>query len=201
MGIDVDIIFKIAGVGLVVAFLHTILDQVGKKEYAQWVTLFGFIYILFMVASVVEDLFQKLNLYSYFSKGGLAIEIIKIVAIALVATFLALIVKEQKPNLAFLLIVFVGCSIFLFLADKIYEIILMLEKIAVNANVNTVYLETILKIIGIAYIAEFASQITKDAGQGSLASKIELSGKILILAMAIPILTVIIETIIQMLPS
>ncbi len=117
------------------------------------------------------------------------------------ATFLALIVKEQKPNFAFLLIIFVGCSIFLFLADKIYEIITMLEKIAVNAHVNTVYLETILKIIGIAYIAEFASQITKDAGLSSLASKIELSGKILILAMAIPILTVIIETIIQMLPS
>lgn len=32
MGIDVDIIFKIAGVGIVVAFLHTILDQVGKKN-------------------------------------------------------------------------------------------------------------------------------------------------------------------------
>jgi stage III sporulation protein AC len=61
MGIDVDIIFNIAGGGLVVAFLHTILDQVGKKEYAQWVTLFGFIYILFMVASVVEDLFQKIK--------------------------------------------------------------------------------------------------------------------------------------------
>ncbi len=77
----------------------------------------------------------------------------------------------------------------------------MIEKIALQANVNMVYLETILKIIGIAYIAEFASQITKDAGQGSLASKIELSGKVLILAMAIPILTVIIETILQMLPS
>jgi stage III sporulation protein AD len=118
-----------------------------------------------------------------------------------VASFLALIVKEQKPNFAFLLVVFVGCSIFLFLADKIYEIIQMLEKIAVNANVNMVYLETILKIIGIAYIAEFASQITKDAGQGSIASKIELAGKILILAMAIPILTVIIETIIKLIPS
>lgn len=96
---------------------------------------------------------------------------------------------------------FVSCAIFLFLVEKIHEIILMLEKIAVNANVNSVYLETILKIIGIAYIAEFASQITKDAGLGSIASKIELSGKILILAMAIPILTVIIETILQMLPS
>jgi stage III sporulation protein AC len=61
MGIDVDIIFKIAGVGIVVAFLHTVLDQMGKKEYAQWVTLLGFIYILFMVASIVSDLFQKIK--------------------------------------------------------------------------------------------------------------------------------------------
>lgn len=77
----------------------------------------------------------------------------------------------------------------------------MLEKIAVNAKVNIVYVETILKIIGIAYIAEFASQITKDAGQGAIASKIEMAGKILILAMAIPILTVLIETIIQLIPN
>ncbi|MED3562501.1 stage III sporulation protein AD [Bacillus xiapuensis] len=128
-------------------------------------------------------------------------EIVKIIGLALVATFLALIIKEQKPNFAFLLIVFVGCTIFLFLVDKIYEIIHMLEKLAVNANVNLVYVETILKIIGIAYIAEFASQITKDAGQGAIASKIELAGKILILAMAIPILTVMIETIIKLIPS
>lgn len=125
----------------------------------------------------------------------------KIVGIALVATFLSLIIKEQKPNFAFLLIVFVGCTIFLFLVDKIYEIINMLEKLAVNARVNTVYVETILKIIGIAYIAEFAAQITKDAGQGAIASKIELAGKILILAMAIPILTVMIETIIKLIPG
>uniref|UniRef100_A0A942T4E1 Stage III sporulation protein AD n=1 Tax=Neobacillus citreus TaxID=2833578 RepID=A0A942T4E1_9BACI len=126
---------------------------------------------------------------------------IKIVGIALVATFLALIIKEQKPNIAFLLIVFVGCSIFLFLVDKIYEIIHMLERLAINAKVNLVYVETILKIIGIAYIAEFAVQITKDAGQGAVASKIELAGKVIILAMAIPILTVLIETIIKLIPN
>ncbi len=117
------------------------------------------------------------------------------------ATFLALIVKEQKPTFAFMLIVFVGCSIFLFLIGQIHEIINMLERIAVNANVNLMYVETILKIIGIAYIAEFGAQITRDAGQGAIASKIELAGKILIMAMAIPILTVIIETILGLLPS
>ncbi|WP_244532563.1 stage III sporulation protein AD [Mesobacillus persicus] len=128
-------------------------------------------------------------------------EILQIIGVALVATFLSLILKEQKPNFAFLLIVFTGCAIFLFLVDQIYLIINMVENLAAKANVNLVYVETILKIIGIAYIAEFAAQITKDAGQGSIASKIELGGKILILATAIPILTVLIETIIQLIPG
>ncbi|WP_428912626.1 stage III sporulation protein AD [Niallia sp. Krafla_26] len=126
---------------------------------------------------------------------------LQIIGIAFVATFLALIVKEQKPNFAFLIIVFTGCAVFLFLVDQIAAIISMIEKLAINANVNLIYLETILKIIGIAYIAEFASQITKDAGQGSMAAKIELGGKILILAMAIPIITVLIETIVELIPS
>ncbi|MBZ5750738.1 stage III sporulation protein AD [Metabacillus litoralis] len=126
---------------------------------------------------------------------------IQIVGLGLIATFLALIIKEQKPTFAFMLVVFVGCVIFLFLVDQIYEIIRMVERIAINASVNLIYVETILKIIGIAYIAEFGAQITKDAGQGAIASKIELGGKILILTMAIPILTVIIETVLGMIPG
>ena len=126
---------------------------------------------------------------------------LQITGVALIGAFLAMIIKEQKPNLAFLLVVFVGSSIFLFLVDKIYEIIQMVQQLAVNANVNMVYLSTVLKIIGIAYIAEFTSQITKDAGMGAIASKIEHAGKILILTMAIPILSVIIESIIQMIPN
>lgn len=133
--------------------------------------------------------------------GLIVIEIIQIVGIAFVTTFLVLILKEQQPNFAFLLILFVGCAIFLFLVDKIYDVIKMIEQVAINAKVNTIYVETILKIVGIAYIAEFAVQITKDAGQGAIAAKIELGGKILILTMAIPILTVLIETIIKLIPS
>lgn len=100
-----------------------------------------------------------------------------------------------------MLVVFTGCVIFLYLIDQIYVIISMIEKIAASAGVNMKYVETILKIIGIAYIAEFGAQLTKDAGQGAIASKIELGGKILILVMAVPILTVIIETILGMIPS
>ncbi|AXI40111.1 MAG: stage III sporulation protein AD [Bacillaceae bacterium] len=129
------------------------------------------------------------------------IEIFQIVGLGLIATLLALVIKEQKPTFAFLLIVFTGVSIFLFLVDQIYELIRMVERIANEASIDLIYVETILKIIGIAYIAEFGAQITKDAGQGSIASKIELAGKILILSMAIPIMTVIIQTMIKLLPN
>lgn len=115
--------------------------------------------------------------------------------------FLVLVLKEQQPIFAFLLTIFVGIVIFLYLIGQIQQIINMLERIAVNANLNLVYVETILKIVGIAYIAEFGVQITKDAGQGSLASKIELAGKVIILVMAIPIITAIIKTIIGLIPQ
>ncbi|MBH0157610.1 stage III sporulation protein AD [Fictibacillus sp. 5RED26] len=126
---------------------------------------------------------------------------IQIVGFGLVAAFLALVLKEQKANFAFLVTLMVGAGIFLFLIDKIGQILTMLQRLAINANVNMVYVETLLKIIGIAYIAEFGAQITRDAGQGAIASKIELGGKILILVMAIPILTVIIETVLTLIPK
>lgn len=70
-----------------------------------------------------------------------------------------------------------------------------------QSGIDDVFLRTVLKIIGVAYIAEFGAQIVRDTGQESIASKIELGGKILILFMAIPIIRVIIETVLQLLPS
>lgn len=125
----------------------------------------------------------------------------QVVGLGLISTILILLVKEQKPVFAFLLATFTGIIIFLALASKISDVIRVLEGLATQAHVNHLFLETVLKIIGIAYIAEFGAQVTRDAGQGSIASKIELAGKILIMVMAIPIITVIIETIVQIIPA
>ncbi|PGE70659.1 stage III sporulation protein AD [Bacillus toyonensis] len=125
----------------------------------------------------------------------------QIVGLGLVATFLAAVLNQHKSSITSLFIVFVGSIMFLILIDQIHAILQMIERVASEAKVSNVYVETLLKIIGIAYIAEFGAQITKDAGQGAIASKIELAGKILILVMAIPILTVVIETILGFLPT
>ncbi|MCR6110495.1 stage III sporulation protein AD [Bacillus sp. A301a_S52] len=128
-------------------------------------------------------------------------EIIQIVGLGMITTFLALVVKEQKPIFAFLLTIFTGVIIFAFLIDKIALLIEMIETLATEADINLVYVQTIFKIIGIAYIAEFGAQIARDAGQGSVASKIELAGKVLIMIMAIPIISVIIETVLTLIPA
>lgn len=128
-------------------------------------------------------------------------EILQIVGIGVMTTILALVIKEQKPLFAFLLTVFVGAMIFLFLIGKISAVIQILQKLAEQSSVDMIFLKTILKIIGIAYIAEFGAQIVRDAGQESIAAKIELAGKILIMFMAIPIITVIIETVLKLLPA
>ncbi len=96
---------------------------------------------------------------------------------------------------------FVGALIFLFLLDEIASVIQLIQDLAAQANIHTVYLQTILKIIGIAYIAEFGAQISRDAGHAAIASKIELAGKIFILVLAIPIIKAVIEMILALLPS
>ncbi|TCS96393.1 stage III sporulation protein AD [Hazenella coriacea] len=126
-------------------------------------------------------------------------EIIQVVGIGLVTTFLVLVIKEQKPVFAFLLATFVGVIIFITLAQKLAEVIGVISNLAQQAKVNELFLSTILKIIGIAYIAEFGAQVTRDAGQGSIASKIELAGKVLIMVMAIPIISVVIESVMKIL--
>ncbi|MEX1029371.1 MAG: stage III sporulation protein AD [Paenibacillaceae bacterium] len=128
-------------------------------------------------------------------------EIIQIVGLGLIATVLILVIKEQKPIFAFLLATFTGIVIFLFLINQVRIVIQTLELLAEKSNVNTIFLKTILKIIGIAYIAEFGAQIVRDAGQESIASKIELAGKMLILVMAVPIISVIIDTVLKLLPA
>jgi stage III sporulation protein AD len=128
-------------------------------------------------------------------------EMIQIVGLGILATVLILVLKEQKPIFAFLIAVSTGILIFMYLIGKIGGIIEVLENLAESSGVQMIYLKTILKIIGIAYIAEFGAQIVRDAGQESIASKIELAGKVLIMVLAIPIISIIIETVMKLLPA
>jgi len=128
------------------------------------------------------------------------VEILQIVGLGLTVTFLAVLVRQRRPEFALYLSITVGAVIFIMMLGKIGAIFTVLKDLAAKANINMVYMGTVLKIVGIAYIAEFGAQICRDAGEGAVASKIEFAAKVLVMVLAIPIIIAILDSLIKLIP-
>lgn len=128
-------------------------------------------------------------------------EIFPITIFALVGVILIVLLRQhQRPEIALILSITVGVLIFIPMVGKLGNILTVLKDLAGKANVNFVYLGTLLKIIGIAYIADFGAQICRDAGEGAVASKVEFAAKILVMLLALPIIIAILELLMRLLP-
>lgn len=127
-------------------------------------------------------------------------EALQIVVIGIVATVMIMLLKDDKPEFAVLTSIITSIVIFYIVADKLKIVVQVLTDMAKNADVDFIFFTTILKIIGIAYIVEFGAQISRDAGEESIASKIELGGKVIIMVLAIPIFMALMDLIFEILP-
>lgn len=127
-------------------------------------------------------------------------EIGQVVGLGVVATVLVLALKEHRPDLARLLSIVTGIIILLFVLDYLYAVIKVITEVALKAEINLIFMQTLFRIVGVAYIAEFGAQICRDAGEGAVANKIEFAGKIFILAMAVPIIVSVMEAILNLVP-
>ncbi|HOM03082.1 MAG TPA: stage III sporulation protein AD [Acetivibrio sp.] len=127
-------------------------------------------------------------------------EIFQIIGLALVATVIALLLKAHRPEMALQVSLVTGIIIFLVILGKITAVVDLLNSYAEKVNIDMVYINTLLKIVGIAYIAEFGAEVCRDAGEGAIASKVELAGKVIIVVMAVPIITSLLDLIISVMP-
>lgn len=129
-----------------------------------------------------------------------AVDIIQVVGLGLVAVVLAVVLRHNKPEMAVFLSIAVGIIIFVLMLGKIGSVLDVLKDLSSRANLSMVYLGTILKIVGIAYIADFGAQICRDSGEGAVASKIEFAAKILILVLAVPIVVAVLNSLLRVVP-
>lgn len=127
-------------------------------------------------------------------------EIIQVVGVGLTAVLLSLVVKRSHPELAVQIAIVVAGIVFLLVLGKLRVIIGLFEQMAQRAGVGEIYLMILLKIIGIAYLTEFGAQICRDSGEGAIAGKVELAGKVMILVMAVPIIAFALDTILRLMP-
>ena len=119
---------------------------------------------------------------------------LRIAMIGIAGVLLALQVKALKPEYGIYLCLAVSLLVFLQMTD-LRGILAGLQTVQESLPLQAGYFKILLKIIGITYIAEFASDLCKDAGYATIAGQIQMFGKLSVLAAGIPVLTALLETI------
>lgn len=126
--------------------------------------------------------------------------IFQLVGIGLTATVLASVLRPRVPQFAMLVALVAGIILLITVVTNLQSVVQTLSDLANAAKVDQGFLSTVLKIIGIAYVVEFAAQVARDAQEGALAGKIELAGKVGIVILALPIVTDVVQSLVHLLP-
>lgn len=127
-------------------------------------------------------------------------EVIKIIGIGMISLIIIIIIKQYRPEFAIYISIIAGILILVISLQKMGEIVSLIKSISDKAGINGEFLKIILKITGIAILAEFAVSVCKDSGESAIASKIEMGSKVIIISMSIPIISSLLELMLNILP-
>jgi stage III sporulation protein AD len=120
---------------------------------------------------------------------------LKVAVIGVMAVLLAIPLKKEKAEFG-MIVIMAACLLLLSLSlGKIQEVVEMVRQVESYLGNASLYLEILLKMVGITYVAEFGANLCSDAGYKAVANQIEFYGKLMLLAVSLPILTTLLETI------
>ena len=120
--------------------------------------------------------------------------IIQAAVLGITAVALAVQLKPLRQEYSVYLILAAGLVIGFVSISRLELILDTVRAIGSQIRVKNIYLGTLLKMVGITYIAEFASGIWRDAGFSALGTQVEMFGKLSILAVSAPVLQALLET-------
>lgn len=127
-------------------------------------------------------------------------DIVKIIGVGLIALIIIIIVRQYKPEFTLYVSLLAGAIILMFLMDKLDAIISLLTTLSNKTAINNEFLVLLIKITGIAFLTEFAVSVCKDSGESAIANKIDMGGKVIIVSISIPIISSLLETVVEILP-
>lgn len=126
-------------------------------------------------------------------------DMIKIAMIGIAAVLLAIQMKSGKKEYELFVTMGACLCIFFFLMTKLETVVAAIGRMQSYIRLDSKYVAILIKMIGITYVAEFSSNLCKDAGYQAIAGQIEMFAKLSILAISMPVLLALLETISQFL--
>lgn len=121
----------------------------------------------------------------------------QIVAFALVSVFIIILLKQYKSEYSLIASIVASGVIIYFSLSKLEVVFNLIEDLIGKVGINKNFFEILVKITGIAYLIDFGSNICRDVGESAIASKVEFAGKAIIVTMSLPILTTLLETVVE----
>ncbi len=122
-------------------------------------------------------------------------DIISVVGISICALILIVSIKDTNSQYTVLIAIAASVIILLYVITQLSVVTNFIDDLAVRAGIDNQYFEIILKALGICYLCEFGSSLCRDAGQNSLATKMELACKCSVLVISLPLFSDILELI------
>ena len=122
-------------------------------------------------------------------------DVIQVAALAVAGVLLAVQFKSGKAEYGIYLGAALSILIFFQILGKLNVILEVIKTIGEFLPLNKIFAGTLLKMLGITYVAEFSASICQDAGYQTIARQIEILGKLTILGMSMPILLALLQTI------
>jgi len=120
---------------------------------------------------------------------------IQVAALGVVGVLLAVQLKQEKTEITVLLSIVISLLIFFGILDSLEVMVQTIREISTYIKIDSSYISTLIKMLGITYLAEFSSGLCKDAGYQAIATQIEMFGKMTILVLSLPILLALLRTI------
>lgn len=123
--------------------------------------------------------------------------IVQLVLIAVVGMLIALTFRKQQADMSVIVSIGICLLLMFFMVQAFDALVSFIQKI--SGYMNLEYVGVLLKLIGIAYVCEFASSLCKDAGYQAISGQIEVAGRVAMMIITIPVMLAIIDTIEQFL--
>ena len=142
---------------------------------------------------------RQAEFYAVQIGGDVTLSMVQVGIIGVAGALLAVQFKSGKAEYGIYISIALSLLIFFSIIKNLEMIVRMVRTIGDYISMDTVYIGTLLKMLGITYIAEFSSSICKDAGYQTIAGQIELFAKLSILVIGMPVMLAFMETIGEML--
>lgn len=127
-------------------------------------------------------------------------ELLKIVGIGILISFIIVVVKQIKPELAIATVIAGSIIMLIFILQYFTDVLAVLDTIVQKTGIDNELFSTVLKIVAVGYLIEFGANVCNDSGNTSIGDKIILGGKLLILILSLPILTSLLDIVIGLVP-